>query len=172
MCAWTEHLSTNHVLSRATVRATAPPSQRVHEDGANNAECVGGQRHRPISLAAMGFAEPCLQECIRRSSGHAMRVINRRVSVVHRRPDALSATTSTPAKELFDHGNGRRKPTPLPTFEIETVRSVMETLLESKLWKSHDMGALSAVLGGLILRLARHIDPRGSTLVRHLPLGV
>src|SRR6478736_6647847 len=46
----------------------------------------------------------------------------------------------------------RRKPTPLLTFHIRDVRSVMETLLESRLWKfAMTGGALSAVLGDLIL---------------------
>src|SRR6188472_2915934 len=46
----------------------------------------------------------------------------------------------------------RRNPAPLKVFRNRDVRSVMETLLESRLWKfAMVWGALSAVLGGLIL---------------------
>src|SRR5246127_3621055 len=62
----------------------------------------------------------------------------------------------------------RRKPTPLLTFSKRDVRSVMETLLESKLWKfSMIWGALSAVLGGLILAW-----PGSSILVASTLFGV
>src|SRR5262245_17189235 len=46
----------------------------------------------------------------------------------------------------------RRKPVPLLKFRNRDVRSIIETLTESRLWKfASTWGLLSAVLGGLIL---------------------